>query len=64
VATAVFANAIIEVDNPISGLQLPGNLLQHTPNLTTCEAMFYDLKCPYSLSQSEFDQDWNIVNNI
>lgn len=64
IATAVFANAIVETDNPISNLQLPGNLLQYTPNLTSCEAMFYDLKCSYSLSQSEFDQDWNITNNI
>ena len=64
IATAVFAKAVVEENNPISNLQLPGNLLQYTPLLTSCEAMFYDLKCPYSLSQSEFDQDWNITNNI
>ena len=60
--TSVFANATSE--GTINNLKLPGNLLQFTPNLTTCEALFYNIKCNYTLSESEFDNDWNIINNV
>lgn len=60
--TGVFSYAA--ADPGITNISLPGNLLRYTPDLTRCDWLFYNILIPYKLSESKFDKNWEITNNI
>ena len=57
IVTALFADVKCEgLEDP----KLPGTLFIYNPKLTSCEAIFYNFGCPYTLSSAKFN-GWTVV---